>query len=178
MNFLFYVSGKVEKSIIRADEDGLDEYERLRKEVNIFRSSDICNEIQNALLLLLNIRGIFTNHENIVKDNKFHSVLLICLTEIHTSSESDLLPLQQHFHCHTFLVHNNMKIYKSLLLLFNCHLFYCINFYEYDALICAATKSKTSEVCLTVALLYRENNVRPLIYMRYMEWIIARHNPK
>ena len=38
-------------------------------------------------------------------------------------------------------------------------------------------KSKILEVCLTVTLLCRENNVSPMNYMRYMEWIIARHNP-
>lgn len=105
MNDLFYVSGKIGKSVVRSDQDGLDEYESLWKEVNIFKSNGIYNEIQNAFLLLLNISGIFKNQENIVKDNRFHPVTLICLTETDTSNESDLLPPQQHFHRHTFLVH-------------------------------------------------------------------------
>lgn len=29
MNDLFYVSGKIEKSVVRSDQDGLDEYESL-----------------------------------------------------------------------------------------------------------------------------------------------------
>ena len=51
-----YVSGKVEKSMIRANQDALGEYERLRKEVIFFKSSDIFNEIPNALWLLLYIK--------------------------------------------------------------------------------------------------------------------------
>ena len=31
----------------------------------------------------------------------------------------------------------------------------CINVYEYDALVCAVIKLKTSELCPTVVLLYR-----------------------
>ena len=54
-----YLSEKVKKLIIRAEQDDVDEYKRLRKEVNFFKSTDICNEIPNVLLLLLNIRGIF-----------------------------------------------------------------------------------------------------------------------
>ena len=176
MNGLF-VSREVEKSMIRADQGALDECKRLRKEENIFESSDICNDIPSALLLLLNIRGIFRNNENIVKDDRFHAVPLICLTETNTPSESDLLPLQQHFHCHAFLVHNNTKKYKSLLLLFNWDLMDCINFHEYDSLICATIKSKTSELCLTVVLRCREDNVSEKNYVQYMECIIARHNP-
>ena len=38
MNSL-YVSGKVEKSMIRADQDALDKYERLRKEVNLLNQT-------------------------------------------------------------------------------------------------------------------------------------------
>ena len=34
-----YVSGKVEKSMIRADQDALDKYERLRKEVNLLNQT-------------------------------------------------------------------------------------------------------------------------------------------
>ena len=104
-----YVLRKVEKSMIRADQDALDKSEkrRLRKEVNFFKSSDISNEIPNTLLLLLNIAGIFKNHEKIMENDMFQAVLLIFLAETHTSSESDLLPLHQNFHCHTFLVQNN-----------------------------------------------------------------------
>ena len=105
MNDLFYVSGKIENSVVRSDEDGLHEYESLSKEVSIFKSNGIYNEIQDAFLLLLNSSGIFKNQENIVKDHRFPPVTLICLTETDTSNESDLLPPQQHFHRHTFLVH-------------------------------------------------------------------------
>ena len=42
--------------MIRANQDALGEYERLRKEVIFFKSSDIFNEIPNALCLLLYIR--------------------------------------------------------------------------------------------------------------------------
>ena len=48
-----YVSEIVEKSIIRVDQDTPDKYERLRKEVNISKSSDTCNEIPNALLFIV-----------------------------------------------------------------------------------------------------------------------------
>ena len=86
--------------------------------------------------------------------NKFRVVPLICLIETDIYSKSDLLALQQHFHCHTFLVHNNTNKYKSVIFLFNCDLFDCINFHEYDTLICAAIKLKTTELlCLTFALL-------------------------
>ena len=87
--------------------DALDEYEMLTKEANLFKSSDICNEIPNSLLLLLNIRGIFKNHENIVTDDRFRSVPLICLTETHIIRESDLFSLREHFNRYTFLIHNN-----------------------------------------------------------------------
>ena len=53
------LSEKVKKLTIRAEKDDVDEYKRLRKEVNFFKSTDICNEIPNVLLLLLNIRSIF-----------------------------------------------------------------------------------------------------------------------
>ena len=69
-----YLSEKVKKLIIRAEQDDVDEYKRLRKEVNFFKSTDICNEIPNALLLLLNIRGIIKNHKNIVKDGTYYAV--------------------------------------------------------------------------------------------------------
>lgn len=48
-----YVSEIVEKSIIRVGQDTPDKYERLRKEVNISKSSDTCNEIPNALLFIV-----------------------------------------------------------------------------------------------------------------------------
>ena len=152
-----YVLRKVEKSMIRADQDALDKYEkrRLRKEVNFFKSSDISNEIPNTLLLLLNTEGMFKTHEKFMENGRFQAVLLIFLTETHTSSESDLLPMHQNYHCHTFLVHNNTNKCKSLVLLFNCDLFDCINFLEYNVLICTTVNSKTSELCLTVVLLYR-----------------------
>ena len=46
MNGLF-VSGKVKKPNIKADQDALAEYERLRKDANFLKSSDICNRIPN-----------------------------------------------------------------------------------------------------------------------------------
>ena len=46
MNGLF-VSGKVKKPNIKADQDALAEYERLRKDANFLKSSDICNKIPN-----------------------------------------------------------------------------------------------------------------------------------
>ena len=63
--------------------------------------------------------------------------------------------MQQHFHCHTFLVRNNTNKYDSLGVLFMGNLLDCINVYEYDALVCAVIKLKTSELCPTVVLLYR-----------------------
>lgn len=80
---------------------------------------------------MLNVRGIFKNHQNIVKDDKFGSVPLICLTETKTSRDSDLLPLQEYFHMHTSLVRNTNK-YKSLRLLFNYNLFESADFHQYD----------------------------------------------
>ena len=60
--------------------------------------------------------------------------------------------MQQHFHCHTFLVRNNTNKYDSLGVLFMGNLLDCINVYEYDALVCAVIKLKTSELCPTVVL--------------------------
>ena len=154
--------------------DALDE--KLRKEVNFYNQVIFVMRFQ-MYYFLLNIRGLFKKYENIVKVERFHAVPLNCLTETQNFRESDLLPLQKHFHCHAFLVHNNTNKYKSLLLLFNCDLFDCINFHEYDVLIYTTIKSKTSELCLKVVLLYRENNVSRINYLQYMEWIIARHNP-
>ena len=42
--------------MIRASQDTLNEYEKRRKEIVVFKSRDIFNEIPNNLLLLLNIR--------------------------------------------------------------------------------------------------------------------------
>ena len=42
--------------MIRANQDTLNEYEKRRKEIVVFKSSDIFNEIPNDLLLLLNIK--------------------------------------------------------------------------------------------------------------------------
>ena len=90
-----YKSGKIEKSVIwknwKADQDFLDEYARLRKETNVFQFSEVCNEIPNALILFLNVRGIFKNHGNIVKDDIFQCVTLIFSTETYTSRGNDLL---------------------------------------------------------------------------------------
>ena len=164
-----FASGKVEKSKIKGDQDAIDEYERLRKEANFLKSSDICNEISNSLLLLLNIRGIFKNHENIVNDDRFRAVPLICLKETHTTKESGLFSLREHFNRYTFLIHNNTNKYKSLILLVSSDLFECIEFHEYDALIFATIKSKFSELYLTIALVYRKNNVRPLNFTQYLQ---------
>ena len=65
----------------------------LEKHFFFFQFSKVCHEISNELILLLNVRGIFKSHENIVKDDKFQLALFICLTETHTSRVSDLLPL-------------------------------------------------------------------------------------
>ena len=110
-----------------------------------------------------------------MNDDRFRAVSLICLTETHTTRESELFSLREHFNRYTFLIHNNTKKYKSLLLLLNSDLFECIDFHEYDALIFA--QSKTSELYLTIVLLYRKNNVSPLNFTQYLQWIIARHNP-
>ena len=88
---------------------------------------------------------------------------LICLTETHTTRESDIFSLWEHFNHYNFLIQNNFNKYKSLPLLLNSYLFNCIEFHEYDALVFATIKSKTSELYLTIVLLSRENNVSPLI---------------
>ena len=79
----------------------------LEKKPFLLILANFCNEIPNALRHFLNVRGIFKNHENVVKDDKFQSVHLICLTEAHINRDSDLLPLQEHFHMHASLVRNN-----------------------------------------------------------------------
>ena len=111
----------------------------------------------------MNIRGIFKNHENIVNDDRLRA------------RESDLFSLREHLNRYTFLIHNNTNKYKSLLLV-NSDLFECIEFHEYDALIFATIKSKTSESYLTIVLLYKENNASPINFTQYLQWIIARHN--
>ena len=100
----------------------------------------------------MNIRVIFKNHENIVNDDRFCVVPLICLTETHTTRESDLFSLQKFFNRYTFLIHNNTNKYKSSLLLVNSDLFECIEFHDYDVLIFATIKSKTSGLYLTIVL--------------------------
>ena len=125
-----YKSGEIEKSVIKAYQDFLDEYERLRKEANVFQFSEVCNEIPNALIIFLNAKGIFKNHGNIAKDDIFQCVTLIFLKETCTSRDNDSLPLQEHFHMYTFLVHNNFSKYKSLLPLFNDNLFECVDFHQ------------------------------------------------
>ena len=120
------------------------------------------------MLLLLNIRDTFKNHENVVNDDRFRAVRLICLTETHNTTESDLFSLCEHFSRYTFLIHNNTNKYKSLLLLINSDLFECIEFNAYDALTFSAIKSKTSELYLTFVLLYRKNNASPLKVTQYL----------
>ena len=82
--------------------------------------------------------------------------------------------MRGHVTCTTKL--KSTKKYKSIPFLFDCDLLDCINFHEYDALICATIKSKTSELCLTVVLLHKANNSNPLNFTQYMEWIMARYN--
>ena len=80
------------------------------------------------MLLLLNIRGIFKNHENIVNDDRFRAVPLICLTETHTTRESDLFSPLEHFNRYTFLIHKNTDKYESLLLRVNSRYSSALNF--------------------------------------------------
>ena len=83
--------------------------------------------------------------------------------------ESELFSLREHFNRYALEIHNNTNKYKSLLILVYSDLFECFDFHEYDALIFATIKSKTSESCLTIALLYRENNVSPLNFTQYLQ---------
>ena len=46
---------------------------------------------------------------------------------------------------------------------------WCLNFWYYYP--------KTSELYLTVVLLYRENHVSPLNFTQYLQWRKARHKP-
>ena len=105
-----------------------------------------------------------------MNDDRLRAVPLISLKKTHTTRESDLFSLREHLNRYTFLIHNNTNKYKSLLY---CE---CIEFHEYDALIFATIKSKTSESYLTIVLLYKENNASPLNFTQYFQWIIARHN--
>ena len=110
-----------------------------------------------------------------MNDDRLRAVPLISLKKTHTTRESDLFSLREHLNRYTFLIHNNTNKYKSLLL-FNSDLLDSIEFHEYDALIFATIKSKTSESYLTIVLLYKENNASPLNFTQYFQWIIARHN--
>ena len=67
-----------------------------------------------------------------------------------------MLPLKEHIHIYTFLVHNNFSKYKNLALLFNDNLFECFDFHQYDIAICATLKSKTTELYLTGTLVYQQ----------------------
>ena len=103
-------------------------------------------------------QGAFDEYERLRKKANFHAVSLACLTETHTTSEINLFSLQEHFNHYTVLIYNNANKYKSLPYLVDSDLIECIEFNEYYALIFATIKSKTSELCLIILLLYKGLN--------------------